>query len=322
METANSVLITGGGGFIGSKTIEVLLKSEKKPQKIISVDVREVPIEKKFPGVEYLIGDIRSQTFFDILKEHSVDTIVHLASIVTPGKNSNREFEYSVDVKGTENVLQASVKAGVEQFIVTSSGAAYGYYEDNPHWIKETDEIRGNEEFAYSHHKRLVEEILKDYREKYPQLKQLIFRPGTILGKGVKNQITDLFEMPFILDIKDSDSRFVIIWDEDVANCILKGIQERKSGIYNLAGSGTLNMKQIADILNKPYIVIPADFLRGILYWLKLFNLSQYGPEQVKFLQYRPVLANNKLIEEFGYTPQKTTEEVFNFYLKEKGIHK
>ncbi|MEZ5024266.1 MAG: hypothetical protein R2728_13575 [Chitinophagales bacterium] len=40
------------------------------------------------------------------------------------------------------------------KFIVTSSGAAYGYYADNAEWLKEEDPIRGNQEFPY----KLVQE--------------------------------------------------------------------------------------------------------------------------------------------------------------------
>ena len=43
---------------------------------------------------------------------------------------------------------------------------------------------------------------------------------------------------------------------------------------------------------------------------------TQYGPEQVNFLRYRPVLSNRRLKEVFGYTPQKTTSEVFQFFLE------
>lgn len=318
MKKANSVLITGGSGYIGSKTIQVLIESASKPQNIFSVDVRSVPEAQKQKGVTYIESDVRSQKIHKIIAEHKIDTVVHLASIVTPGKKSDREFEYSVDVGGTKNILEACVANKVSQIVITSSGAAYGYYQNNPAWIKETHELRGNPEFAYSDHKRQIEEMLALYRRQYPKLQQLIFRPGTILGQGVNNQITALFEKPFIIDVKNSDSRFVIIWDMDVAHCIAQGIAQRRKGIYNLAGSGTLNMSQIAEILGKKRIVVPAWLLRSILRFLKLFHLSPYGPEQVKFLQYRPVLSNKKLIEEFGYVPQKTTREVFEYYLSHR----
>ena len=47
---------------------------------------------------------------------------------------------------------------------------------------------------------------------------------------------------------------------------------------------------------------------------LRPLRLSQYGPEQVDFLRYRPVLSNARLKEEFGYAPQLSSTEVFERY--------
>jgi UDP-glucose 4-epimerase len=46
--------------------------------------------------------------------------------------------------------------------------------------------------------------------------------------------------------------------------------------------------------------------------------VTQYGPEQVDFLRYRPVLSNRRLKEEFGFTPRKTSRQVFEFFLAER----
>ncbi len=239
---------------------------------------------------------------------------MHLASIVTPGKHSNREFEYAVDVLGTENVLKACLAAGVKKIIVTSSGAAYGYHPDNPPWITEDWPVRGNEAFAYAHHKRLVEEMLARWRAEHPELQQVVFRIGTILGATVRNQITDLFEKPRLIAIRGSDSPFVFIWDQDVAGCILRAIATDKTGIYNVAGDGALTVAEIARRLGKPCVVLPAWLLKAALTALKTLGLTQYGPEQVNFLRYRPVLDNRRLKQEFGYVPRKTSSEVFDFW--------
>ena len=50
----------------------------------------------------------------------------------------------------TENMLSACVEAGVRKFIVTSSGAAYGYHADGDRMLFEDAPIRGNEAFAES----------------------------------------------------------------------------------------------------------------------------------------------------------------------------
>jgi UDP-glucose 4-epimerase len=313
-----SVVITGAGGYIGRQVVNALAKDRRSVQTIVAADVRPPIEEDKLHGVEYVTADIRKSEFSDILKKYSADVVVHLAAVVTPGRKSDREFEYSVDVLGTKNVLAGCLEAGVSRLIYASSGAAYGYHADNPDWLDEEDQLRGNVEFAYSDHKRLVEEMLAKWRQEHPELEQLIFRPGTILGSATSNQITALFEKPYVMGLRGAATPFVFIWDEDVASAILKGIHEGGTGIYNMAGDGALTLREIAAMMGKAYIPLPVCLITAALWVLKRLRLTQYGPEQVNFLRYRPVLSNKRLKEEFGYRPRKTSREVFDYYLEAK----
>lgn len=314
------VLVTGAGGYLGRQLVAALAARLElgKIGCVLASDVRETPAELRRPGVVYLTADVRALGLDGTLRRHAVDTVIHLASIVTPGRHSDRAFEYSVDVDGTRNVLQACVAAGVRHFVVSSSGAAYGYHADNPAWLSETDPVRGNQAFAYSWHKRLVEEMLAEYRVAQPQLAQTVFRIGTILGASVANQITDLFEKPRLIAIRGADSPFVFIWDQDVVGAFLHAIESGRSGIYNLAGDGALTIAELGRRLGKPVVFLPACLLRFALRWLKALGLTQYGPEQLDFLRYRPVLDNRRLKEEFGYTPAKTSAQVFDFWLAQR----
>ncbi|NUM54748.1 MAG: SDR family oxidoreductase [Candidatus Hydrogenedentes bacterium] len=315
-----SVLVTGACGYLGSETIKELARRRSSFSAIVALDIRETPAGQRCAGVTYVATDVRESTIETVLRDNRIHTVVHLASIVTPGKKSNREFERSVDVLGTRNIVECCLRADVKHIIVASSGAAYGYYADNPLPLREDDALRGNPEFSYSDHKRQVEEMLASYRRSNPDLKQLILRPGTILGATTTNQITALFERSAILGVAGASTPFVFIWDQDVVACIVKGIAEQREGIYNLAGDGTVTMKEIAAMLHKRYISVPPVLLTMALRLLKSFGLSQYGPEQVNFLRYRPVLANDRLKHEFGYTPQKTSRETFEFYARSKGL--
>ena len=310
------VLVTGGGGYLGSQVIASLAHSlaGDGAECVVSLDVRELPAERRLPGVVYAVADIRDPGLADLLREHRIDTVVHLAAIVTPGRKTDREFEYQVDVEGTRNVLQACVASGAQHVVISSSGAAYGYHADNPPWLGETDAIRGNHEFAYSWHKRLVEEMLAQYREREPQLRQTVLRIGTILGETVDNQITALFDKPRPLAIAGSDSPFVFIWDQDVVGAILHALAGAPTGTYNVAGDGALTIHEIAARMGKRCRMLPPWLLRAALWAGKRLGVTQYGPEQLRFLQYRPVLDNRRLKEDFGYRPRKTSAEVFDFW--------
>lgn len=315
--TGVSVLVTGASGYIGGKLVRALgaLGPESGIGKVVATDVRDSDGAPVPEGIVFQHLDVRDASAVSALvAEHGIDVVVHLASIVTPGPENSRQLEYEVDVLGTRNVLDACLAAGVSKLIVTSSGAAYGYHADNPAWLDEDDAIRGHEAFAYSRHKRLVEESLAEARREHPELAQLVFRPGTVLGEGVRNQITALFEKPVLLGVIGSASPFVFIWDEDVVACLMRGILEPVTGVFNLAGDGAIPLRDLARRIGKPFLPLPARLLVGALGFLRALRLTRYGPEQVDFLRYRPVLSNRRLKEDFGFTPRKTSSEVFDLF--------
>ena len=302
------ILITGAAGYIGHQLGNRLATDLH----VIGTDLRSRD-DVDFP-IHLL--DIRDPALAELLQRENITHVVHLASILQA--SPDRQRDYDIDVNGTRNVLDCCLKAGVEHLTITSSGAAYGYHADNPAWIDEQDALRGNPEFAYSDHKRQIEELLADYRQRHPQLRQLIFRPGTVLGAETRNQITDLFMAPRILALKGSDSPFVFIWDQDVIGAMDMGLRHSKAGIYNMAGDGALNMQEIASRLNKPLRTLPV-WLVKIGLQLAQWRGKPTSPAQVKFLQYRPVLSNRRLKEEFGYPLSKTSAQAFEYFVECSG---
>lgn len=306
------VLITGGAGFLGSHVAAALV-DDPSVDLVVAGDVRgpEHPLE----GVVYEECDVTvAGGLAALLERHDIDTVVHLAAIVNPGRD--HDLEYRVDVDGSRNILSACVEAGVRRIVVSSSGAAYGYHRDSPDWLRESDPVRGNDEFPYSRHKRLVEEMLADYRASHPDLEQVVFRIGTILGPTVRNQITALWDGGRLLAIRGSDSPFVFVWVDDVAAAMARAATTGPAGIYNVAGDGRLTVRQLAARLGKPVVSVPAAALALALRVGRALRLTVHGPEQVRFLRYRPVLANDALKEDFGYTPRWSSAAAFEAYLR------
>lgn len=305
------ILITGAAGYIGHQLGNRLATDLH----VIGTDLRSRD-DVDFP-IQLL--DIRDPALADLLQQQEITHVVHLASILQASPDRSRD--YDIDVNGTRNVLECCLKAGVGHITITSSGAAYGYHADNPEWIDEADPLRGNPEFAYSDHKRQVEEMLADYRQCHPELRHLIFRPGTVLGAETRNQITELFMAPRILALKGSDSPFVFIWDQDVIGAMEMGLRQSKTGIYNMAGDGALSMTEIAARLNKPVRRLPVWLVR-IGLQIAQWRGKPTSPAQVKFLQYRPVLSNRRLKQEFGYPLSKTSAETLDYFAQCSGARK
>ena len=301
------VLVTGGNGFLGSSVVKGLAASGHD---VVSADLR-IPAHC-VPGVRHVVADVTDRDgVAATVGEAKPDVVVHLAAIVTPGRRPDRVRERAVDVGGSRNVLAACVEHGVRRLVVSSSGAAYGYHPDNPAWITEDQPVRGNREFAYSDHKGQVEAMLAQARTDHPELEQVVLRIGTILGETVDNQITALFRARRLIKIAGSKSPFVFVWDADVVAIIERAVTGDVTGIFNVAGDGALTVDEIAARLGKDVLTVPEPVLRRALAVGRRLRVTPYGPEQTRFLQYRPVLANARLKEVFGYTPSRTSAEAF-----------
>ena len=306
------ILVSGAAGMVGRA-----LLGELADREVVATDLRAEGIPE---GVRFERMDVTSGDPARVIAALCPEVVVHLASIVTPPPGMGREAAFAVDVTGTRNVLDACLRNGVRRLVVTSSGAAYGYHADNPIPLRESDPCRGNPEFAYADHKRQVEEMLAEARLSAPQLEQVVLRVGTVLGPGTENQITALFRKPRLLAIRGSDSPFVFIWTRDLARILRQAATDGPAGIFNVAGDGAMSVEDLARALGKGVVRLPARALKVALGVAHPLGLSQYGPEQVRFLQYRPVLANDALKTVFGYVPELTSAEVFDLWRREAGL--
>ncbi len=308
------ILITGAAGCLGRQLVEKIINRSKHT--VYATDVKANPFSS---GTEqrlhYQQLDVRDQRFLDWVDECAPNAVVHLASILQISEQMPRETAYEIDVLGTERLLKACVNAKVNKFIVTTSGAAYGYYPENKHIITEERPTRGNPDYFYSAHKAAVEQLMKRYRGAHPELQQIVFRPGAILGPDFTGPVVNLFQQKIITGLLGYPGPFNFIWSEDVVDYIIEGLESDITGQFNMAGDGTLSMKDIAQHLDKPYLALPAGLIQAALAVAKPLGLSQYGPEQVKFIKFRPVLANDKLKTTFTHQPRYNTEQSLDAFL-------
>jgi UDP-glucose 4-epimerase len=306
----SSIAVLGASGYVGQLLTRALGNLPDRPR-VLALDVKPPDAGGWPDGVTFEEMDVRSARCGELLAEHRVEAVVHLAAVVNPPSGMTRNEQYAIDVDGTHNILEACVEHGVRQVVVLSSAAAYGFHAGLPPLLDEQAPLRGNEEFPYARHKRLVEELLARYREHHPELRQVIFRPATILGETTQNSVTAIFERRVLFRLVDGEDRFGFIWDGDVVACIVKAIREERAGTWNLAADGVLDLGEIGARTGATVLHVSASTLGTLLrvgHWL---GFTEHGAEQVPYLRHRPVLSNRRLKEEFGFVPTRTSREVF-----------
>ena len=108
-------LVTGGCGFIGAAIVDAL---KARGDHVIVVDLaRECPVA----GVEYRRIDVTDRSAV-VEACRGVDTVIHNASIVHT-KQNKKEVVWSVNLGGTENMLEAAQQQRVGRFVYISSGS-------------------------------------------------------------------------------------------------------------------------------------------------------------------------------------------------------
>jgi len=312
------ILVTGAAGSLGRKLVEKLVNDGG--MSIYATDIKKSPFEnldsvRNVSNLTYRKFDLTKPEFIDWFNEIKPDKVVHLASILQLSAMVTREIAYQIDVVATKKLLEASVALGVKKFIITTSGAAYGYYSENINEITEEQATRGNKDYFYSAHKAEVEKIMADYRLNHPELAQIVFRPGTILGPDFEGPIVNFFEQKILTGVWRYPGPFNFIWSDDVVDYLIEGLNSQITGQYNIAGDGTLTIKEIATILNKTYLPLPGLLIQATLAIAKPLGLTEYGPEQVKFIKYRPVLANKKIKSMFTHQPKYNSLQALTAFL-------
>jgi UDP-glucuronate 4-epimerase len=143
------VFITGGAGFIGSATAKKLMD---RGDQVVMVDnfndyydpsLKEARIKKLLKGYKFKLyrGDIRDYKFLEkVFKKEKPDKIIHLAAMA--GVRYAIEFPVlyaDVNVIGTTNLLDLSVKSKVKNFVFASSSSVYGKNKKLP--FSESDSV-------------------------------------------------------------------------------------------------------------------------------------------------------------------------------------
>ena len=135
--SGQSVLVTGGAGFIGSHLVHALLAQGKT---VRILDDLSSGHHKNIPAnIHFIQGSIVDQKIVEEA-DSNIDYVFHLAAMVSvPQSVSDPAGSFLCNVVGTENVIRACVKNKVRSLIYASSAAVYGPAPSLP--SKETDPL-------------------------------------------------------------------------------------------------------------------------------------------------------------------------------------
>ena len=129
MSAYDTVLVTGGAGFIGSHTVDALLDNGSEVwvlDNLSTGSLHNLRTGKKSRKLHFTRNTVTSYRAVEALAGKT-DAIVHLAAVVSPYLSVKKpEIVNEINVCGTLNILRAAVKKGIKRVVFASSSSIYG----------------------------------------------------------------------------------------------------------------------------------------------------------------------------------------------------
>ena len=298
------VAITGAAGSIGAKLVERLAVSDDVDG-IVAFDARPLPFDHA--KVVNFHMDIR-QPMSDVLREYSVDSVVHLAFLLRPGHN--REAVRRVNVGGTARVLRSCREASVRNLLYLSSTTVYGAHPNGAQPYTEESPVRPVRGFQYAEDKAATELMIEAYAADNPDTCVTVLRGCVVMGPRSDNFIAQAFRKPLLVSILGANPQMQFIHEDDVQEALELCLMERVPGVYNLTGEGTVAYSDIARTAGLRSVALPAPVLSALTQASWMLRLQGDSPASGLAMVRWPWLASNeKLTRETGFRPRHTSRE-------------
>lgn len=186
-----TILVTGGTGYIGSHTVVQLLEAGTKVVILDSLcnSKREVINRlEKITGCrpEFVMGDIRDRaTLRGLFNTHKIDAVIHFAGLKAVGESELEPLNYyDNNVSGSVVLFEEMAQADVKTLVFSSSATVYG----DPGVVQYTEETPLKPINVYGRTKLMVEDILRDVKNADPDWRIALlryFNPVGAHGSGM-----------------------------------------------------------------------------------------------------------------------------------------
>jgi nucleoside-diphosphate-sugar epimerase len=171
----STVLVTGGAGYTGGHLCRLLSCRGLRVRTLVLPGGDTRPLESA--GIEAVTGDLTKPETLDAAVR-DVETVYHIAAVYRE-ENIPRRLFWDVNVGGTQNLIEAAMKAGVKRFVHCSTVGVQGDIENPP--AAEEAPYRPGDHYQES---KMEGEMLalRYYQEKGAPI--AVFRPVGIYGPG------------------------------------------------------------------------------------------------------------------------------------------
>jgi UDP-glucose 4-epimerase len=307
------VVITGISRHLAARLAQ-RLEGDDGIESIVGIDLEEPEVDLE--RTEFVRADIRNPLIAKVIQASGADTLVHLNIITIPTRVGRRSAGKQIDVIGTLQLFAACQKVATIRKVVTkSTTAVYGAGPKDPAVFTEEMGMRSPPSHGYARDAMEVEQYARDYGRRRPGGVLTVLRFANFMGSEIETPLTRYFSRPVVPTPMGFDPRIQFVHERDAVEVLYRAVKEDHRGIFNVAGDGVLLLSQALRICGKPNIPIPVPVAVPLTNAMRRLGLLDLPADQLQFLVYGRVAANERLKDEFGFLPSFTTREALEEFV-------
>jgi len=323
------IFITGGTGFIGRYTIELLSKTNHQLKALVRKSSNASFFDKL--NITKVEGDLRDKkSLLEGMRD--CDSVINIAAHYTFWEPDDKIYS-EVNIKGTQSVMECALESGIKKIVHVSTAGIYGKPKDDP--FTEESSVGPIQYSEYFRTKYEAEKIVWDLF-KTKGLPIVLIYPVCVLGAGDTKAsgryINDLIRRKLPATVFNKHT-FSFVYVKDVAQAIINALEkENNIGQKYLVGNFRCTWEEINKMISEisgvplPKLSMPnfltmmnAYMLTGLANLIKKPPLWGMAIDQMKVMRAGFSVDGSKAERELGikYTPIRTALEEairsFNF---------
>ncbi len=243
--TAETILVVGGAGYIGSHMVKELLQAGYP---VVVLDNLSRGHRELVPGGEFVQGDLGDAAVLDrVFSKYRIGAIMHFAAYSLVGESVEKPLDYyRNNVSCTVELLAAMQRHGVKRFIFSSTAAVYG----EPAKVPITEDMPCQPTNPYGATKLTVERLLSEcecaWGLRYVSLRYFNAAGADASGELGERHDPESHLIPLVLQVATGERKQIGIFGTDYptpdGTCVRDYIH-----VSDLAAAHLLSLKRLTD---------------------------------------------------------------------------
>ena len=327
-----TIAVTGATGNVGTALLRRLAAPEAGVAEVRGLARRQPPDVAPYSGVQWHLADLGRTSSDEVLTHFldGVDAVVHLAWALQPGRRP--DLLHEVNVAGTRRVVRAAAAAGVAQFVHMSSIGAYAPGAVGQR-VAEDWPTTGIPSAQYSRDKSEAERVVREVTARHPEMTVTVVRPTLVLQPDAGSEIGRYFLGPLLYGaarlLPGSVARLLplplprfavsFVHADDVADAIVRILDRRAPGPFNLAAEPLMDGDALARTLGTVRIPVPAVAVRTAVQAAFAAHLIPTEPGWVDIGTRVPALNTTRARRLLDWAPVHRGDEVLQDFVAALG---